>query len=295
MDARGLRQARRQEIERRALQRTAAGRNTETLARWRRFRRRVGNWLLGLFAPALLRLLAVTWRVQRRGGPGWQLLTSNQPWLVAMWHGRMLVGLPMAMHRGRNIGVLVSPSDDGNLATRALRLFGYVSIRGSLSRGGARALREMTDTLQAGHQLVVTPDGPRGPRHSMNVGLHWLARKTGAPILPVGFACDRAWRLRSWDRFTIPKPFARLVVNYGDPQPIAAAASDGDLEALAAKLRTRLIALEREAFAALGTAPDFEGEELEGGNSEDNEPRAKENDLGSLDQGDPGRSSTVEP
>src|SRR5262245_50981608 len=82
-----------------AARRTAAGRNTETLARWRRFRRRVGNWLLGLLAPALLRLLAVTWRVQRRGGPGWQLLTSDQPWLVAMWHGRMLVGLPMAMHR----------------------------------------------------------------------------------------------------------------------------------------------------------------------------------------------------
>ena len=291
MDARGLRQARRQEIERRAALRTAAGRNTETLARWRRCRRRVGNWLLGLLAPALLRLLAFTWRVQRRTGPGWQLLTSDQPWLVAMWHGRMLTGLPMRMHRGRSIGVLVSPSDDGNLATRALRLFGYVPIRGSLSRGGARALREMTDTLQEGRQLVVTPDGPRGPRHSMNVGLHWLARNTGAPILPVGFACDRAWRLRSWDRFTIPKPFARLVVNYGDPQPIAAAASDSELEALAAKLRTRLIALEREAFAELGTAPDFD-DDSEPTNSE---PRKKENDLGSLDQGDPGRSSTVVP
>jgi lysophospholipid acyltransferase (LPLAT)-like uncharacterized protein len=290
MDARGLRQARRQEIARRAAQRTAAGRNTEALVRWRRCRRRVGNWLLALLAPALLRLLAVTWRVQRRGGPGWQLLTSDQPWLVAMWHGRMLVGLPMAKHRSRNIGVLVSPSDDGNLATRALRSFGFVPIRGSLSRGGARALREMTDTLRAGRQLVVTPDGPRGPRHSMNVGLHWLARKTGAPILPVGFACDRAWRLRSWDRFTIPKPFARIIVSYGDPQPIAATASDDELEILAAQLRTRLIALEREAFETLGTAPDFEGEQRECSESGN-----KENDLGSLDQGDPGRSSTVEP
>ena len=263
MDARGLRQARRQEIARRAALRTAAGRNTEALARWRRCRRRVGNWLLALLAPALLRLLAFTWRVQRRGGPGWQLLTSDQPWLVAMWHGRMLVGLPMPMHRGRNIGVLVSPSDDGHLATSALRLFGFVPIRGSLSRGGARALREMTDTLRDGRQLVVTPDGPRGPRHAMNVGLHWLARRTGAPILPVGFACDRAWRLRSWDRFTIPKPFARIVVNYGDPDPIAATSSDSELEALAAKLRTRLIALEREAFDALGTAPDFERTDFE--------------------------------
>src|SRR5262245_39324362 len=212
MDARGLRQARRQEIARRAAQRTAAGRNTEAQVLWRRCRRRVGSWLLALLAPALLRLLAFTWRVQRRGDAGWHLLTSDRPWLVAMWHGRMLALMPLSMHRRRNIGVLVSPSDDGHLATRALRSFGFVSIRGSLSRGGARALREMTDTLQAGKQLVVTPDGPRGPRHSMNVGLCWLARKTGAPILPVGFACNRAWRLRSWDRFTIPKPFARIVV-----------------------------------------------------------------------------------
>ncbi|HEX6811912.1 MAG TPA: lysophospholipid acyltransferase family protein [Planctomycetota bacterium] len=258
MDPRGLRQARREALARRDAERTAAGRNTQALVLWRRCRRRVGNWLLEWLGPAMLRLLAMTWRVQRRGDSGWQLLASEQPWLVAMWHGRMLVGLPMRMHRSRKIGVLVSPSDDGNLATRALRLFGYVSIRGSLSRQGARALREMTETLQAGRQLVVTPDGPRGPRHSMNVGMHWLARRTGAPILPVAFACDRAWRLRSWDRFTIPKPFARIVVHYGDPCPIAATASDSELEVLAAELGRRLVAMEREAFATLGTAPDFE-------------------------------------
>ncbi len=259
MDPRALRQARRERIAARDAERIAQGRNTKGLARWRRFRRRVGAWLLELLAPSLLRLLALTWRVQRRGTPGMQTLASDRPWLVAMWHGRMLVLMPMSLHRGRGIGVLVSPSDDGSLATKALRTFGFRAIRGSLSRGGARALREMADTLREGHQLVVTPDGPRGPRHTMNVGVPWLARDSGAPILPVGVACDRAWRMRSWDRFTIPKPFARIVVSYGDPIAVAASASDDELEHLAARLRTQLLAQEHDAFRDLGVADDLEG------------------------------------
>jgi hypothetical protein len=156
--------------------------------------------------------------------------------------------------------VLVSPSDDGSLATRALQRFRYRVVRGSLSRAGARALREMAALLTGGGQLVVTPDGPRGPRHSMNVGIAWLARATGAPILAVGIAVDRAWRLRSWDRFTIPKPFARLRVDYADPVQVPTDASDADLEALAANLREQLRNSESVAFHALGVADDLDGD-----------------------------------
>lgn len=258
MDARAERQARREAVAARAAARTAAGRNTPGLARWRRWRRRVGSWLLELLAPLLLRLLACTWRVQRLGDAGQALQRSDAPWLVAMWHGRMLTLMPLRGHCGRGIGVLVSPSDDGGLAQRALRRFRYRIVRGSLSRGGARALREMHELVAAGGQLVVTPDGPRGPRHGMNVGIAWLARSSGAPILPVGVAVDRAWRLRSWDRFTIPKPFARLCVVYGDPVAVPADASDADLEGIAATVRTRLLAQEREAFARLGATDDLD-------------------------------------
>jgi hypothetical protein len=94
----------------------------------------------------------------------------------------------------------------------------------------------------------------------MNVGIAWLARATGAPILAVGIAVDRAWRLRSWDRFTIPKPFARLRVDYADPVQVPTDASDADLEALAANLREQLRNSESVAFHALGVADDLDGD-----------------------------------
>jgi lysophospholipid acyltransferase (LPLAT)-like uncharacterized protein len=258
MDPREDRRIRRQQLAAQAEARTAAGRNTPTLVRWRRFRRRIGGALLELLAPFLLRMLGWTWRVQRVGGRGLDLLRSDRPWLVAMWHGRMLTLMPVRWHCHRDIGVLVSPSDDGTLAQRALRRFGYRIVRGSLSRGGARAFREMHELLAHGGQLVVTPDGPRGPRHTINVGIAWLARATGAPILPVGVAVDRAWRLRSWDRFTIPKPFARLCVHYGEPVAVAADVSDGELERIAAEVRSTLLTNERSAFVQLGIADDLD-------------------------------------
>ena len=236
--------------------RTQAGRNLPGPRRWRRLRRAVGSWLLLTLAPWLVRLLASTWRV-RYSGPGHPLQRSRSQWLAAMWHGRMLALMPLRHHRGRWLGVLVSPSDDGSLAAVALRHFRYRIVRGSLSRGGSAALRSMQDLLDHGGQLVITPDGPRGPRHTMNVGLAWLSRATGAPILPVACAVDRAWRLGSWDRFVVPKPFARVHVHYGEPILVPADADDAVLEVVAAGLRQRLLAAERDAFAQLGVPDDL--------------------------------------
>lgn len=257
-NARSPRDERREQARASAAARETAGRNAPALVRFRRFRRRVGGWLLTLLAPLLVRMLAFTWRIQRTGDPGFALLRSTQPWIVAMWHGRMLTLMPMRWHKSRSIGVLVSPSDDGEIAQKALRSFRYRIVRGSLSRGGARALREMHELLAQNGQLVVTPDGPRGPRHTINVGIAWLARATSAPILPVGVAVDRAWRLRSWDRFTIPKPFARIRVHYGDPVHVTSDASDDELERIATAVRTTLLANERDAFAQLGIPDDLD-------------------------------------
>ncbi len=258
MTARAPRNERREQARARATERDAAGRNAPALVRFRRFRRRVGTWLVFAIAPLLVRLLALTWRVQRTGDQGFARQRSNDPWIVAMWHGRMLTLMPLRHHKNRGIGVLVSPSDDGEIAQKALRSFRYAIVRGSLSRGGARALREMHELLAANGQLVVTPDGPRGPRHAINVGIAWLARATGAPILPVGVAVDRAWRLRSWDRFTIPKPFARIRVHYGDPVHVASDASDDELERIAAAVRITLLTNERAAFAHLDIPDDLD-------------------------------------
>jgi lysophospholipid acyltransferase (LPLAT)-like uncharacterized protein len=256
MDAREQRRARAEERLRRSHARAAAGRDAPWRRRLRTLRRAGGSVLLRWTAPTLLRLLAWTWRVQRPGEPGRTQLERDEPWIAALWHGRLLVPLPLPRHRGRGIGVLVSPSDDGALVAGALRAFGYRVIRGSQSRGGARAMRELQDALLGGVPVVVTPDGPRGPRHTVNAGVAWLARATGAPIVPVAVAADRAWRLRSWDRFTIPKPWARLVVTYGDPIRVPPDSSDADVEAIGAQLAAVLLDAERAGFVALGVADD---------------------------------------
>lgn len=206
--------------------------------------------------PILVRLLASTWRVTWHG-PGLTGLQRNGPAILTLWHGRMLAAMPLRGHRhGRRV-VLVSPSGDGELVVGALAHFGYQPVRGSTSRRAARALRDLAAALAAGRQVVLTPDGPRGPRHAMNVGPCWLARETQSPILGLGIAVDRAWRLRSWDGFVIPKPFARLAVHYAEPLAVQPQAGDAELERCAAALRARMLAAETAAWSALGLNPDW--------------------------------------
>ncbi|MFT7534568.1 MAG: lysophospholipid acyltransferase (LPLAT)-like uncharacterized protein [Hyphomicrobiaceae bacterium] len=257
MDAREQRQARRETVAKLTAEREAQGRNKAGRKRFRRFRRRVGTVLVEWLAPLILRLIARTWRIERTGEAGLKLLRSERPWVCTMWHGRMLTLMPVKHHCRRNIGVLVSPSDDGGLAKRALDKFRYQVVRGSLSKRGATAMREMHELLTADGQLVITPDGPRGPRHSINTGAAWLARATGVPIIPVSTAMSRAWRFKSWDRMCIPKPFARVLVHYGDPVTIDKHADDALLEVVSSELRTKMIAAERAAFGQLEVENDL--------------------------------------
>jgi lysophospholipid acyltransferase (LPLAT)-like uncharacterized protein len=220
--------------------------------RYKRLRRRLGAVLAPPIAPWLVRALAASWRFQI-GNPEHREACRQAPgYLLALWHGRMLLGLRAMSGQGH--AVLVSPSDDGALIKPLLEKNGYVVIRGSTSRGGARALREMLATLARGTAVVITPDGPRGPRHAMNPGLAFMASVTGYPVLPVGFGCDRAWRLDSWDAFTIAKPRARVAMVFGAPVSVAAGADDEALERATGAIRAGLFAAERAAFA-LAVAP----------------------------------------
>jgi lysophospholipid acyltransferase (LPLAT)-like uncharacterized protein len=160
-------------------------------------------------------------------------------------------------HQHLGITILVSPSRDGQLVLGLLPKFGYKAFRGSSSEGGVKALQLLLANLREGGCVGLTPDGPRGPRHSLNLGPAWLARESGLQILTVGTACDRAWRLKSWDRFTIPKPRARLVISYGEPIHVAKGANEADLEAATELARQRLLTLETEAFAHLALPPDW--------------------------------------
>jgi len=217
-----------------------------------RARRAVGRVALRTFAPTLVRALAKSWDVHVEGD---DLASTTGGHLVCMWHGRMLIGAPVFANRGYR--VLVSTSDDGDLSETLLLSSGYKVLRGSSSRGAARALREMLGHLEDGERVVITPDGPRGPRHSINPGLAWMARKTGYPILPLGLVADRAWSLRTWDRFTIPKPRARVVAIWGSPLHVEADADRTSMEALSQELQRRTIELEERAFERLGVDRDF--------------------------------------
>ena len=208
--------------------------------------------LLRACGPWLLRGLSARWKVEELDTPAAQ---ADSAALICLWHGRMLVG--MRHYSPRKWVVLVSASEDGDVSERLLQALGFRVIRGSSSRGGARALRSMLEALGAGQRVIVTPDGPRGPRHVPNQGLAWMARATGYPILPLGMSCDRAWRLGSWDRFTIPKPGARIVYTWGAPIHVERHAGPRELEAATRLVRERLMEAERRGFERLHAEPDW--------------------------------------
>ncbi|MGZ8492509.1 MAG: lysophospholipid acyltransferase family protein [Gemmatirosa sp.] len=167
----------------------------------------------------LLRTLARTWRVQEIGREGWNARRASGGGLVvAIWHGQMLPLL--AHHRNEGVSILISEHRDGEIIARVVRAFGFATVRGSSSRGGTRALLELVSVLRRGGEIGVTPDGPRGPRHTFAPGALVAANRAGVPVVGIVAHVDRSWRLSSWDGFEIPKPFARIVVAYGEPRMV---------------------------------------------------------------------------
>ena len=167
-------------------------------------------------AAPVLRLLAGTWRVRTEHEDRWRpLYQAKRPHVFLLWHE---VLLPLLWHhRSQDIAIVVSENRDGQyLADFALKL-GYRAVRGSSSRGAARALLGAVRELQAGRSVAFTPDGPRGPRRALKPGVVAAAQRGGGVIVPIHARADRAWRLDSWDRFLIPKPAARVTVVYGRP------------------------------------------------------------------------------
>ena len=130
--------------------------------------------------------------------------------------------------KDRRGAVLTSPSRDGAVLAAAMACFGVSSVRGSSSKRGAVAMREMAEWIGRGYDMVFTPDGPRGPRYRLAAGPIRLAQKTGAPIFPIRVEYVSAWVFhRSWDRFRVPKPFSRVRVIF-EPYETIDAAAEGD-------------------------------------------------------------------
>ena len=186
-----------------------------------------------LLGRGALRVLGTTWRIRLVNTQGLTALrTAKSSFIFSLWHGQLL---PLLWHhRGEGVLVLISEHRDGEMVARAATSLGFGLIRGSSTRGGDRALISMAHELQAGKEVAITPDGPKGPAEKYAPGALVAAHRANAFILPVGVAVDRAWRLRSWDRFMIPKPFARVTIAYGEPTKVSAnspraAAEEGPL------------------------------------------------------------------
>ncbi len=178
--------------------------------------------LLPSIAAAAVSALGTTLSVRASGvdalRPLWR---ARRPLIYAVWHGRILIvpWLNARLRRregARRVCVLASRSRDGQLMADFARRFDLDVVRGSSSRGGFEALRELARTLRAGEDVAMVPDGPRGPARRLQGGIVALAATTGAPIVPVGVAARPARRLGSWDRFMIPIPFARCALVVGD-------------------------------------------------------------------------------
>jgi lysophospholipid acyltransferase (LPLAT)-like uncharacterized protein len=173
---------------------------------------------------------------------------GRQP-IMAFWHGRIL---PAAYYfRRRGIVVITSENFDGEWIAGIIERFGYGTARGSTSRGGRKALLQLTRDLAAGKPAGFTVDGPRGPAEVAQPGAVWLAKATGHPVLPFHLEADRHWTLKSWDRTQIPKPYATVAISMDEPFDVPADADEAGIESARQLLERRLRALEPRALRML--------------------------------------------
>ena len=192
---------------------------------------------VSLIAGALLKLLALTLRVKWEDG-GTFYARTRKPVILCIWHNRLLGSILAdyrAAQRCHPVKVLTSASKDGGWLAAMARRFTLGNVRGSSSRRGAAALLELARAIREGNDIVITPDGPRGPNYHIAPGIIHLAGHAGVCIVPVKVGMDRFWRIgKKWDALWIPKPFARLTLTFLTPLEISNAADS--LEADTARL-----------------------------------------------------------
>ena len=216
---------------------------------------RFAAWLIRV----ILTTLGRTYRVRIiEGGQHLEDWTERQaPTILSFWHNRAYIGAHYVYHhllgRGFKISVLASQSRDGELVARVAEQWGLAVVRGSASRGGLKALRALHRAItREGFSPIMIPDGPRGPIYHFKVGVAVLAQTTGAPILPMGFAAQRFFTIKSWDRLIIPWPFSRVAVAFGEVQSLDRSLTSEELEAARARLESEVDRLTLRAEAELG-------------------------------------------
>jgi len=213
----------------------------------RTLRFRLAGWLGAL----VVRLLYATWRVTviDPEDVGTGVRDGTRPAVIAFWHRHLLTLLGHC--RGYRVCVPVSEHRDGEYVAQVMERSGLISVRGSTTRGSLKLVRGLLSCARQGWSPAITPDGPRGPKYSVQPGVALLARRCGLPVYPVGIAVSSAWVLRSWDEFMIPKPWARIVIAAG---PALGSAAYDDVDGFCRALGTALQAACQTAEDALRQA-----------------------------------------
>lgn len=213
--------------------------------------RQIACWSVAQY----LRLLdsTVTWSVEGEEIPR-AMLANKQPFILAFWHGRMLMML-RSWQFSEPFHMVISQHPDGQLIARTIEYLGIDTIAGSTSRGGSGALRAMVRRIKAGECVGITPDGPGGPRMRASAGIVQTARLAGVPIIPGACAARPRRVVGSWDRLVVPLPFGRGLIAWDPPMEIDSDADDAMVEALRAKLELRLNEMTRALDDRLGLDP----------------------------------------
>ena len=201
--------------------------------------------ILGTLAGWWMKLLAATLRIEVRDECGIGSREARIPPVIyVLWHNRILIVPPVWQRlcgRHRKTVTLASASHDGDIVARAMAFFGMGSVRGSSSRRGVAALVGLKRALADGMDVCLTPDGPRGPRYVMQPGAVKLAQSSGTPVVPVHVRFSSAWRLKTWDRFVVPKPFSKVTVVFAEPLRIARELDEAGFEAERMRLERILL------------------------------------------------------
>lgn len=227
---------------------------TGAAARSYTFRQRLILALVPWLAATFVRLLLATCRKEVRGVEHFnRLRDENRLALAGFWHET--IGLIAGFHWGKGFCTLTSQSFDGELAARLVMHLGSEAVRGSSSQGSVEALKNMQAVIAESKVMAYTLDGPKGPRRVAKSGIGYLAAATQYPILPVACAARKAWRLNSWDRFIVPRPFTRIICAYGAPIEARESASAESWRATAAQVTEELNRLHAEIEDELGADP----------------------------------------
>ena len=144
-----------------------------------------------------------------------QLKKQGKTWIYASWHEN--TAMTAWFIRNEKVAMMASDSKDGEFIARGITLFGNIPVRGSASKGGAKAVKAMVKLLKQGHSAAITPDGPRGPARQLQRGVLYISLMSGSPIVAAHIAASREWVFPTWDKHRLPKPFSKVVVSFGGP------------------------------------------------------------------------------